>query len=108
MKLYVDSKSKNKKIYLAVYADSRFDLAKLLGSTNFNLGDNETFHVNDVIAESEIPVNAPIGALVGGVVGILGGPVGILIGASLGGILANSTSMSEDKNVNLFNNVLVK
>lgn len=100
MRLYVVDNS-GQKTYLNISASTRPELAFKLGSPWFTVNGN-TFHVNRVVAESEINGTAS-GAVVGGIVGLLGGPIGLLIGGVLGGALGNETDRSETYKVNFFN-----
>lgn len=101
MKLYVTNRN-NEKVFLNLTANTRQELATLVGGQIFRLGDN-IYNVNQVTAESDTN-NTATGTIVGGVLGALGGPIGILVGGLLGGMLGNSSDDTENVKVNQFNN----
>lgn len=106
MKLYVIDPDSEEKIYLKKIANTRSDLAKLIGSAKFRLRKKE-YHVNDVLAEPETNNSTP-GIVVGGLFGLLGGPIGVAIGAMIGGVVANEPSEDDKLMVNMFNSKKVR
>ena len=100
MKLFVRD-SNNRKIYLNLLANSRDELAFKIGYEWFNLR-GETYHVNDVYAESDSS-NTAGGAIIGGLIGLLTGGAGALIGGMLGGVIGNSSDNEDLQRVRAFN-----
>lgn len=103
MKLFINSKSTEQKIYLNLSANVRNDLRIRFGGDYFTIGDGFIYTVHEVFAEGESN-NTAGGAVIGGLLGVLGGPLGLLVGAGLGGMIGNSSDQDENKRVNTFNN----
>jgi hypothetical protein len=99
MKLYVVNN--NKREYLNLVANTRQELADIIGSPWF-IFNNKQYHVHQVVATSETN-NTAAGAVIGGIIGLLGGPFGVLVGGTLGGALGNSGDTNEAAKVNRFN-----
>lgn len=100
MKLFVTN-SEGVKVYLSVTAKSRDELAYKLGFAWFT-ARGETYHVNDVVAESDSS-NTAGGALIGGLIGLLTGGAGALIGGVIGGAIGNSSDSEDQERVKAFN-----
>lgn len=100
MKLFV-SDLQDRKIYLNLTANSRDELAYKLGDGRFTIG-GDSYHVNDVKAESDSSSTAG-GALIGGLIGLLSGGTGAIIGGILGGAIGNSSDQEDLQRVQVFN-----
>lgn len=101
MKLFVRDRVTQQKINLNLLASTRNELANFIGSPWFTL-NGQSFHVNNVVAETDIN-NTASGAVVGGLIGLIGGPIGILAGGLIGGLLGNEGDKGEIQKVNYFN-----
>ncbi|MBV1930029.1 MAG: hypothetical protein KUG81_11020 [Gammaproteobacteria bacterium] len=93
MKLYVLDKSSNEKTYLKQSANSKLELANLLGAKRFQL-ENQIYSVNEVVAEANENTAGAMAA--GGVIGVVGGVPGVIIGGLIGALLGNNSD-SDDK-----------
>ena len=100
MKLFITN-NHNQKVYLNLTASSRDELAFKLGFEWFNLR-GESYHVNNVLAETESS-NTAGGALIGGLIGLLTGGTGAIVGGILGGVIGNSSDQNDLRKVQVFN-----
>ena len=103
MKLYVIDRH-GEKVGLDITANSRRDLAIVIGSKRFTV-DGTYYTVDDVYAESNNNDTAG-GAVLGGLLGLLGGGVGLVIGGVVGGLIGSSRDQEEMKKIQHFNNSL--
>lgn len=94
----------DKKIYLNVHGNSRYEISQMLGK-KFRLKKypDMEWSVNDIMAEAKITSNIPIGMIVGGLIGILGGGIGLIVGMFLGYMLGESEDKKIEKYINNFN-----
>lgn len=94
----------DKKIYLNVSGNSRYEISQSLGE-KFRLKNfpNQEFYINNVMAESKVTSNIPVGMIVGGLIGILGGSIGLIIGMFIGYILGEAEDKKTEKYANHFN-----
>lgn len=112
MRLYVRCGHCGYRTYLNIVADSRSALANRIGSHYFTMrcshcGINETYFVNDVVAERGASTT-PAGAILGGIVGaLIAGPIGLFLGGGAGAVLGGSSDAQERERVNRFNRVVV-
>jgi len=107
MRLFVQCKSCNSRIYLNITAPTREGLADKIGGHEFEIRcpyckKYTPYTVNDVFAEKTLPAT-PAGAIIGGLVGLVGGPLGMFIGGTLGTLWGANADEKERKIVNGFN-----
>lgn len=106
MRLYVNCKSCNKKIYLSINADTREELLDKLGSRTFRVkcpfcSAEHIYDINDVRAEPGTNGGLTLfGALIGAALAELGGLV-------IGGIIGALIEAEERKKAENFNKVRV-
>ena len=100
MKLYVTNQSSGEKIYLKQSASSKQELAKLLGSTRFQI-DQKIYSIKDVRAESSENIAGAMAT--GGLIGALGGVPGVIIGGLIGALLGKSTDEEDNIKTDKFN-----
>lgn len=104
MKLYVNCKRTNNRIYLTfnnlVY--ERIDIPSQL-YIRCPHHDKEYYSNRDVIAEVSNIIEVGSGALLGGLVGALAGPTGVIVGAGLGSIITRISKQHDIEAVRRFN-----
>lgn len=103
MRFYIYRHPNNEKVYLNFQADTRSQLAQLIGGRYFLFEKGGLWYdVNDVIAEPGSN-NTAVGSILGGVLGLLTGGFGAIIGATLGGLIGNANDEQEKQKVEMFN-----
>ncbi|WP_339387632.1 hypothetical protein [Vibrio caribbeanicus] len=105
MKLYVLEQMRGKlsgeKLYLDKIANTRKELAQLLGREEFYIKD-EKYFVSQVKATKTSDA-AALGIVLGGALGLIGGVWGVMAGGALGGALGKDTDIKETEKVDKFN-----
>jgi hypothetical protein len=100
MRLFIKGKQ-NEKVTLGYAAQSRAELARMIGGKSFN-HDGKLYSVNEVQAEvSEGSLVAP--AALGAFVGAFGGGVGLAIGGAIGALVGENLVKEDRKKAKKFN-----
>ena len=100
MRLYVNDKETNEKIFINNIANTRKQLAKEIGSTKIKI-NNMNFYIQDIKAISND--NTASTMALGGVVGVLGGIPGVIIGGIVGALVGANTENNDQLKVDIFN-----
>jgi len=103
MKFYIVKQPKGERVYLNFQADTRKQLAGLIGGRYFLIEkDGIWYDVNDVVAEPD-GKNTATGAIIGGLLGLVAGGAGAIVSASFGGIIGNVSDEQDKRKVEIFN-----
>jgi hypothetical protein len=100
LRLYVNDKESNEKIFINEIANTRKQLANKIGSTKIKI-NNKNFNIRDVKAITND--NTASTMALGGVVGVLGGIPGVIIGGIVGALLGSNSENSDQLKVDTFN-----
>lgn len=100
MRLFVEDKEKNERVYLKQMARTRAELAEKIGSYSLRV-NNKTYSVHDVKAA---PSENTAGAMaLGGAIGVVGGVTGVIIGGAIGALLGKSSDDDDKQKTIQFN-----